>query len=106
MMALLTYRPQLHPELIASGLVWQAIRHSYFDLKEYFDLSSRDGLTLKKGSKEQYKKLKKILDSSTNSVILMVSFSEEFNTKGQEMQFKNLTKPQEMGIMGAFYDCI
>lgn len=38
MMKHITYQPQLHPELIASGLVWQAIRHTYFDLKVYFDL--------------------------------------------------------------------
>lgn len=30
----ITCYPVLHPELIASGLVWQAIQHVYFDLTE------------------------------------------------------------------------
>ena len=107
MMKHITYQPQLHPELIASGLVWQAIRHSYFDLKIYFDL--KDGLNNKphRKPKEQYNDLKKILDSSTQSVILMVSFAERFNASGADaMQFKNLTKKQEKGIMMKFYKCI
>lgn len=74
MMKHITYQPQLHPELIASGLVWQALRHAFFDLKVYFDL--KDGLVPRKNRpKEQYKKLKKILDNATQSVMLMVSFS-------------------------------
>ena len=64
-------QPQLHPELIASGLVWQAIRHSFFEIKEYFDFSKgifhahRPGRNQKSLKEHQNKTLKKILDDST-----------------------------------------
>lgn len=60
----------------------------------------------RKEPKEQYKKLKKILDNSTQSLILLVSFADAFKDQYEKMQFKNLTKPQEQDIMLKFYSCI
>lgn len=79
--------------MIASGLAWQAIRHSYFDLKRYFNLENGLVTKYRKEPKDQYKKLKKILDSSTQSLILLVSFADTFKDQNEKMQFKNLTKP-------------
>ena len=112
MMNHIAQQPQLHPELIASGLVWQALRHAYFDLKVYFDIKT--GLPFTKGNKKRRsgakdhdKVLKKILDDSTQSVMLIVSFAQRYKESGTEtMQFKNLTKQQEREIMKKFHQSI
>ena len=38
----LTCFPVLHPELIASGLVWQAVRHGFFDLCDRAGVKFKD----------------------------------------------------------------
>ena len=65
----LTCFPVLHPELIASGLVWQAVRHGFFDLCDRTGVKFKD-------------QLKSILSDAAHTVKHLVSFAERFNKHG------------------------
>jgi len=82
----LTCFPALHPELIASGLVWQAVRHGYFDLSEK---------TYRKNEQ-----VKAIIADSAYTLKHLVSFADQFFKSGAEsFQFKSLTKDTEKMII-------
>ena len=88
----ITKYPVLHPEMIASGMVWKAIQHLYFSLTQ----------ELKK-----YNDIPLILKYATFTLKNLVSFAAELSEKGVEsFTFKNLTKETEKGIMYDFWQAI
>jgi len=84
--------PVLHPEMIASGVVWKAVQHSFFMLKK---------------EAVKYGDLNQILKSSTFTLQHIISFSNEISEKGAEMfTFKNLTKETEKDILQKFSQAV
>ncbi len=82
--------PVLHPELIASGLAWKAIKHIYFGLTEEVRVFSE---------------LHTILKSATLTLKSLISFVDEIKLKGAEsFAFRNLTKETEKDILLNFQD--
>ena len=84
--------PLLHPELIASGIVWKCIQYVFFYLKE---------------DVKKYRDLDYSIKSATMSLKNLISFSNEVKVKGTEFfAFKNLTKETEKDIIIKFKDSI
>ena len=87
--------PLLHPELLASGLVWRAIQHCFFDLTE--KLYRRSVI------------LKSILRDCTLTIRLLVTFVDKFMKCRPEEQshFRALaTSATENEILRNFHECI
>lgn len=66
----IAYYPVLHPDLIASGLAWQALQHVFFDL---VDDKKRGEMFLKEIVKESAQTLKQL-----------ASFAVKFKSQGSE----------------------
>lgn len=88
----ITKNPVLHPELIASGMAWKALKYIYFSLKE---------------ETNQFQDLKASLREATVTLKNIISFAHQLANYGAEsFAFKNLTKETEKEIMKNFWKCI
>ena len=84
----ITRHPVLHPELIASGMVWKTVQHIFFALTEEC-LAIED--------------LEFILRHSTVTLKNLISFANQWAEKGGEsFAFKNLNRDQEREILNRF----
>lgn len=94
--------PVLHPDLIASGLAWQAFMHAYL---HHMELKKNDNYPNEYRSIDLSKS--QILLDLAETLVMLVSFAQQFFKQGPEtFSLKALTRVKEKTILDNFKRCI